>query len=181
MDPRTLLPVLLVGCHVGYLSPSEAPGDTGSELPDDPELVSSWLGSCDITEVTRPASPEGEDGIEIGVALEVTGERVICSGELGDSKACYAVQAPAVDADWPGQGEGQLDPMGSGPIDVLIRVQAQDYCDPDQPGCDPGWDLYLWGSVQNGVFQGDCQSISTGVDENYPVTWGSGAFSLSAP
>ncbi len=181
MDPRTLLPALLVGCHVGYLSPSEPPEDTGVEQPDDPELISTWVGSCGITEVSRPASADGEDGIEIGIALEVTGQRVVCSGDLGESKACYAVVAPTVNADWPGSGEGQLDPMGSGPLDMLLAVEAEGYCHPEQPGCDPSWELYLWGAVHDGVFEGDCQSISTGVDDNYPVTWGSGAFSLDSP
>lgn len=175
-----MITALLVGCHAGYLSPTYPVLDTG-EYQAYPDVVADWVGSCDITQVTHAASPEGEDGIEIGLAIAVTGQKVVCSESLGDSKACYQVNAPAVNGDWPGSGEGQLDPEGGGPFDIVIHVEAEGYCFPEDKTCEPSWDLYLWGDVADGQFSGDCQSISTGIYDNYPVTWGSGAFSLEVP
>jgi len=180
MSFRALLPLMLVGCHSGYLSTTRPPIVEDTAPVVDPDLVSTWVGVCDITEVSRPATPEAKDGLEIAIALEVTGQQVVCSSELGDSAACYSVIAPTVNADWPGGGEGELNPAGTGPNDMLIHVDAEGYCDPDEKTCVPAWDLYLWGAVSDGLFEGDCQSISTGSYENYPVTWGSGAFSLEA-
>ncbi len=180
MNHRALILVPLVGCHAGYLSATHPTVDSDQPPTVDPDLVSTWVGACDITEVSRPASPDAKDGIEISVAFEVTGQQLVCSGDLGTATACYSVIAPAVNADWRGGGTGELNPQGSGPSDILIQVQAEGYCDPGVQGCDPSWDLYLWGAAHDGVFEGDCQSISTGIDDNYPVTWGSGAFVLEA-
>lgn len=181
MNVRALPLVLLVGCHSGYLSPTHPAPVEDTALVVDPDLVSTWVGSCDITQVARAATPDAKDGLSISIALEVTGQQVVCSGNLGESAACYSVVAPTVNADWPGGGAGELNPEGTGPIDMLIRVLSEGYCDPGDQACAPGWDLYLWGAAHDGLFSGDCQSISTGIDDNYPVTWGSGAFSLEAP
>ncbi len=180
MNPRALLPILLAGCHTGYLSLTDPPEPEDTAPVVDPDLVSTWVGDCEITEVARAATEDAEDGITIHMALEVTGQQVVCSSDLGDAAACYTVIAPAVNADWGGAGEGELNPEGTGPIDMLIRVEAEGYCDASVKTCVPSWDLYLWGAVVDGVYQGDCQSISTGSYGNYPVTWGSGSFALDA-
>ncbi len=180
MHPRTLAltPLLLAACHSGYLSPTEPRAhDTGAD-PELLEIVSAWTGSCGITTVTQPATPQAQDGIEIDVALAISGQEVVCEDGFGGEHACYAVSVPAANADWPGSGSGQLDLLGGGPIDLLLEIDAQGFCDPDAPGCDPSWELYLWGDVIDGVFTGDCQSISSGSGEQQPVTWGTGTFSF---
>ena len=176
---QALLAVLLAGCHTGYLSPTRPLRDTGQHA-DYPDVVANWTGTCDISEVSHAASADAEDGIEISLTIAITGQKTICSDNLGESKGCYVVNAPAANGDWPGSGEGQLDPEGGGPFDVLLHVEAEGYCFPEDKTCDPSWEMYLWGDVIDGVFTGDCQSISSGVYDNYPVTWGSGSFSMTA-
>ncbi len=178
-----LMSLALCACNAGYLSTTrmerpENQDDTHSPAPDD--LLSSWTGSCHVSEVSYPATPEAEEGIEVTVALQVSSLEQDCSTVLGQDETCYKVIAPSVHADWPGSGEGQLRPDGSGPIDVLVQAETDHFCDsyPHQD-CDPAWELYLWGDLQGDTLSGDCQTISSGTDGLYPVTWGTGAFELT--